>query len=93
MRATTTSDEILSSLVHDLRQPLGNIETSVFHLDLVLNHPAGRVRDQLHTIELQVARATRLLHDAAAKLRRIEGQRAAGDGPADRTKSASAAVT
>jgi len=102
MRATTTSEEIVSSLVHDLRQPLGNIETSVFYLDLILGHPQGRVREQLHSIEQQVAQATRLLHQAADELRRLQGQRGAGDGTApradaagsfDRTKSASAGVT
>jgi K+-sensing histidine kinase KdpD len=94
MPAPTTSDELLSSLVHDLRQPLGNIETSVFCLDLVLNHPQGRVREQLRTIEQQVAQATRLLHLAAGELRRLQGQRSTDTaGSFDRTKPANAAVT
>ena len=48
MRTITRSDEILHSLVHDLRQPLGNLETSLFFLEMVLDHPSDRVREQMH---------------------------------------------
>jgi signal transduction histidine kinase len=91
MRSTTAYEEIVGSLVHDLRQPLGNIETSVFYLDLVLDHPHGRVRDQLRTIEHQVAQAAGLLQQATEELRRLRAQRGAES--LDLTKSATASVT
>jgi hypothetical protein len=65
---TVSSEEILRSLIHDLRQPLGNLETSVFYLDLVLDHPAGRVGEQMRAIERQLVQAAQLLQRAAAEL-------------------------
>jgi signal transduction histidine kinase len=97
MRTTTSSEEILHSLVHDLRQPLGNLETSLFYLDLVLNHPSARVQEQMHIMERQVAQAVQRLNQASEELRALRGQRPAGGGVAPEslplTKSATAAVT
>ena len=99
MRSTTDYEEILNSLVHDLRQPLGNIETSIFYLDLVLAHPSGRLQEQLRTMENQVAQATELLQRAAQEMRSLRVQRDAEEGSADLagnfdlTKSATAGVT
>jgi hypothetical protein len=98
MRTITPSEEILHSLVHDLRQPLGNLETSLFYLDLVLHNPSGRVSEQMRVMERQVAQATQLLHRASEELRALRSQRLA-DGVAAAaeslplTKSAIAAVT
>jgi signal transduction histidine kinase len=92
MRATTLHEEILNSLVHDLRQPLGNIETSIFFLDLVLDHPSGRIGEQLHMMELQLAQATQLLHHAADELRSLRTQRSPDENFA-LTNSATAGVT
>jgi hypothetical protein len=64
-----SSEEILHSLIHDLRQPLGNLETSVFYLDLVLEHPAGRIGEHMRVMERQIAQAVQLLHRAAGELR------------------------
>jgi hypothetical protein len=102
MRSTASYEEILNRLVHDLRQPLGNIETSIFYLDLVLDHPSGRIRQQLRTMEHQVAQAARLLHCAAEELRAGRAQRgaeersepsAAAGESFDLTNSATAEVT
>jgi len=101
MPSTTTYEDLLNGLVHDLRQPLGNIETSIFYLDLVLDHPSGRVREQLCAMERQVAQAAGLLHRAAEELRASRSQRGAEEGTAssaaganfERTKSATADVT
>jgi len=98
MRTTTPYDEILHDLVHDLRQPLGTIETGVFCLDLMLGHPSGKVQDQLHAIERQVAQAVDLLQRATKQL---QAQRITGDGAFspedeesfDRTNSVTAGVT
>jgi len=88
---SSQTEGILANLVHDLRQPLGNIETSVFYLDLLLNHPQGHVREQLRAIEHQVAHAARRLSEAAEELRRLRAQRPP-ENP-DRTNSATALVT
>jgi hypothetical protein len=69
------SDEILHSLIHDLRQPLGNLETSIFYLDLVLDHPNGRVGEQMRIMERQLAQTVQLLHRAAAELIELRAQR------------------
>jgi len=94
MRATTSHEEILTSLVHDLRQPLGNMETSLFYLDLVLTTPSDRVREHLRTMERQVAQAAQALDRATEELRALRTQRAAAEGAAilPRTKSATAGV-
>ncbi|MBZ5619257.1 MAG: hypothetical protein LAQ69_11120 [Acidobacteriia bacterium] len=61
--------------VHDLRQPLGNIETTVFILNLLLGDVPGKVPEHLRTIERQVEVAARTLNEAAAELRRLRAQR------------------
>jgi hypothetical protein len=97
MYSTTSQEEILKSLVHDLLQPLANIETSLCYLDIVLHHPAGRVGEQLSAMERQVAQATQLIHGASAHLRGLKPQRSAEEGVAVAdslrlTKSATAGV-
>jgi hypothetical protein len=98
MRNTTSSEDILHSLVHDLRQPIGNLETSLFYLDLVLEHPSVRVYEQMRTMERQVAQAAQLLDRASEALRALRGQRKADEGAGapeslPLTKSATSAVT
>jgi signal transduction histidine kinase len=92
---TITSEEILHELIHDLRQPLGNLETSVFYLDLVLDHPAPRVREQMRAMERQLAEAIELLHQATEELRTLRGQRGGTVAPESLplTNSATAVVT
>lgn len=85
-------EELLAELVHDLRQPLGNIQTSAFYMDLLLHHPEGPVQEQLHLIEQQVAAAARLLAEAAAQLRRQRPQPMAAESLV-RTNSATVGVT
>jgi hypothetical protein len=95
MRTATSSDEILHSLIHDLRQPLGNLETSLFYLDLVLSHPSSRVREQMQAMERQVTRAVELLHRASQELHALRVQPGSAAAPENLplTKSATAAVT
>lgn len=89
----TPTEEIVQSLVHDLRQPLGNIEISIFCLHMMLDHPSDGVRQQLRTMERQVAQATVLLQRAVDELRALRTQRDTAGESFDRTKSATAAVT
>ena len=83
MPACTASDseELVARLAHDLRQPLGTIETSVFCINLLLGHGHTAVQEQLRIIERQVAEAVRILNEAVAETRRQ---------PAPRVKTATA---
>ena len=93
MCTITRSDEILHSLVHDLRQPLGNLETSLFYLEMVLDHPSDRVREQMRIMARQVAQAAQLLEDASVELRAAPDHReTAGSDSLPFTKSATAGV-
>ena len=92
----TSSDEILHSLVHDLRQPLGNLETGLFYLDMVLDRPSDRVREQMRLMERQMVRAAQLLHRASEELCALRNQRAMDGGAVESlplTNSATAGVT
>lgn len=60
--------------VHNMRQPLGTIETSVFVLSLLLGDSAGQVPEHLRTIERQVELAAHTLDEAVAELRRLRAQ-------------------
>ena len=94
MCTPTRSDEILHSLVHDLRQPLSNLETSLFYLEMVLDHPSDRVGEQMRIMARQVAQAAQLLERASVELRVPPGHReTAGSDSLTFTNSATAAVT
>jgi len=90
---TSCHEDLIANLVHDLRQPLGNIETSVYLLNLVTAPDDERVHAQLHAIECQLGDAARLLTEAAAALSRLRAQRAAGGESMDLTNPATAGVT
>lgn len=90
---TSPSEAILVDLVHDLRQHLGIIETSVYCLGLLSDSKQSRTRDYLRTIEQQVARADRRLSKAGAELTNLRAQRAEGEEVLALTKSATAGVT
>jgi signal transduction histidine kinase len=71
MPACTASDseELVARLAHDLRQPLGTIETSVFCINLLLGQERAAVQEQLRIIERQVCHAVRILDQAVAETR------------------------
>ena len=71
------SEQLLKNLVHDLRQPLGTIETSVYYLGLLLRTADPQAQEQMRTIEHQVERAAGLLNAAAAELNRRNNAEAA----------------
>jgi signal transduction histidine kinase len=79
--AASDPEEVLARLAHDLRQPLGTIETSVFCINLLLGQERAAVQEQLRIIERQVAQAVRILNEAVAEARQH---------PAPRTKTAAA---
>jgi hypothetical protein len=71
------------------------LATSVFYLDLVLDHPGGRVGEQMRTMERQLAQALHLLTQATDELRTLRAQREDAGVPESLafTNSATAAVT
>ena len=77
MPSSTNSrpEELLADLVHDLRQPLGNIETSVYLLNRITPPNQAVAQAQLRAIEQQTRAAARLLSEAAAALVRFRNQR------------------
>jgi signal transduction histidine kinase len=87
-------EELLARLVHDLRQPLGTIETSAYYMNLLLGQEQAPARQQLRIVERQVDLAARMLNEAAAELRHLRSQRAdAAPQNRDATKPETAAVT
>ena len=90
------AEKLLKDMVHDLRQPLGTIETSAYLLNRLLRGTEGQAYQHLCTIERQVDLAARLLNEAAAELCRLRSQRAtqtAESESLDFTKPETAAVT
>lgn len=87
------TETILIDLVHDLRQHLGNIETSAYCLGLLSDSAQPRTHGYLRTIEQQVARADSLLSEAGAAVSRLRAQRGEAAGVLDLTKSTTSAVT
>ena len=57
------AEAILVDLVHDLRQYLGNIETSVYCLELQSESTHVRSRGYLRTIQQQLAHAGAVMGD------------------------------
>ena len=87
------AETLLTDLVHDLRQHLGNIETSVYCLGLQCDASQARAQGYLRTIEGQLARAESRLSEAGAELNRLRHQRAVATESLPLTKSATSAVT
>ena len=90
---TSPAETILIDLVHDLRQYLGNIETSVYCLGLLADSAPSRAHGYLRTIEQQVARAESRLSEAGAAVSRLRAQRAGTTEILARTNSSTSAVT
>src|SRR5271157_3417631 len=70
-KAAGSSDE---EQVHDLRRPLGHIETSADLSNRTLRLGEGDAFQHLSTIERQVDLAARILNEAAAELVRLRAQ-------------------
>ena len=70
------SEQIVARLAHDLRQPLGTIETSVFCINLLLGQERAAVQEQLRIIERQVCHAVRILDQAVEETRQNGAHRA-----------------
>jgi signal transduction histidine kinase len=86
------AEDLLMNVVHDLRQPLGAIETSAYVLKLLLDDGNSHVLKHLGSIEHQVELAALALTDAVAELRRLRAQRTEAES-LDFTNPETAAVT
>jgi signal transduction histidine kinase len=82
-------EAVLRDLAHDLRQSLGTIEVSAYVLNRSLPEADARTREHLRSIERQVERASDLLRDAVAEMRRLRAQ-STGEANLALTKSATA---
>jgi len=89
MAFPNSTEAALANLIHDLRQPLGNIETSVWCLSSMIDSPDPRIREQIALIERQAEAAGRMLAAAAAELSRARVQRAEAAVTLEMTNSAS----
>jgi hypothetical protein len=87
------AETVLIDLVHDLRQHLGNIETSVYCLNLLSDSAQTRTHGYLRTIEQQVSCAESRLSEAGAELSRLRAQSVEAAESLALTNSASSAVT
>jgi signal transduction histidine kinase len=67
--AASDPEDLVARLAHDLRQPLGTIETSVFCINLLLDQKHTEVQEQLRIIERQVCHAVRILDQAVEETR------------------------
>ena len=74
--AASDPEEFLARLVHDLRQPLGTIETSAYCMNLLLGQEHTAAREQLCIIERQVGHAVRILNEAVEATRQGRDRRA-----------------
>ena len=90
--AVTEFEELFTSLIHDIRQPLNTIENSASYLKLLLGESGGAVDEQLRLIERQVDVAAHMLAEASARMR-PQAQRAVAGDSLDLTKSQTAVVT
>jgi len=59
---------IVTTLVHDLRQPLSVIAACADYLKLVLPAADSRAHEHLELLHQQVGEANRILHDAVLEL-------------------------
>ena len=67
-------EDLVARLAHDLRQPLGTIETSAYCMNLLLGPEHNAAREQLRIIERQVGHAVRILNEAVAETRHRRAQ-------------------
>jgi signal transduction histidine kinase len=74
--AASDSEELIAHLAHELRQPLGTIETSAYCMNLLLGQEHAAAREQLRIIERQVGHAVRILNEAVEATRHRRAPRA-----------------
>ena len=86
-------ESLLANLIHDLRQPLTNIEGSSFYLASLTRSGDPRVQELARVIERQVEQAEQLLAAASLELSRTRLQRQEDAVSMEFTNAAKAGVT
>jgi signal transduction histidine kinase len=86
-------EDLVANLIHDLRQPLANLEGCSYYLSSLTKSGDARVQELAQVIERQVENAEQLLSAASLELSRTRGQRQEAAGSIDFTNAASAGVT
>jgi signal transduction histidine kinase len=86
-------EALLANLIHDLRQPLSNLESTTYCLASLTESCGVRVTDQVRVMERQVEQAEMLLTQAAAEMSRLRAQRQAEAVSIDFTNATRAGVT
>ena len=71
------AEKIFKNLVHDLRQPLGTIETSAYLLNRALRDADGQANPHVSIIERQIDAAVRMLNDAVMEMRLLHAREVA----------------
>lgn len=88
---------MMSSLIHDLRQPLSVIDACADYLNLILPNTDHRAREQVKLLQQQVGEANLILHAVLLQLRYtkvpLDTREAQAAPSRSLTNSASAAVT
>ncbi len=59
-----TTDEVLGTLAHELRQPLSNIEAIAYYLSMILPRDDAKIQTQLARIRELVEQSNLILSDA-----------------------------
>ena len=67
-RVPPVTEDFLSTLVHELRQPLSTIDACVYMMDVVLPPTEVRAREQLNEIARQLDWLQQILDSAAQGL-------------------------
>jgi len=65
----SSCEHVLAKLVHDLAQPLSNIETSAYCLSHTLDNSNHRAQEHLRLIQQQLDQASAMLSAAAEEVR------------------------
>lgn len=84
---------VLTNLIHDLRQPLANIEGSSCYLASLTRSGDARIQELARIIERQVEQAEQLLAAASVELSRVRVQREEQAVSLDFTNSVNAGLT
>lgn len=71
--------DVLRTMTHDLRQPLGTIESIAYYLDLVLPREDAKAREHLRKIQLLVEQSNWILSNGMDLAEPREGRPAAVD--------------
>ena len=86
-------EDLVVNLIHDLRQPLSNLEGCSYYLTSLTQSGDARIQELAQVIERQVENAEQLLAAASLELSRTRGQRQETAASIDFTNPAKAGVT